>query len=292
MSNNDMEIMKYAVIGDPITHSLSPKMHNAAFAELRMNSEYFAVRVRKEELAQFADFARRELSGFNVTVPHKNNIIEFLDDISEECRATGSVNTVSVVGGRLVGASTDGYGLEMALKEAFGLELSGNSFLFIGCGGTVQAVAYHFLAKGAERLFIANRTLKKAEKLARHFTSALSGSVIECAALDDTARIAKFTDAAALVIQATSIGLAPDDPSPFPVELMRSDTPMFDTIYKHTRFLAAAAAAGAPNSGGAGMLLHQGARSFEIWTGRPAPLATMKKTLKFKLQLATGKSTK
>jgi shikimate dehydrogenase len=279
MSNNEKKILRYAVIGDPIVHSLSPIMHNAAFASLGMDAESSAVRVRERGLGVFAETARRELRGFNITVPHKNNIIEHLDAVSEECEVTGSVNTVSNVDGKLVGASTDGYGLEMALKDAFDVEIPGNSFFFVGCGGTVRAVAYHFLAKGAEKLFIANRTLAKAEKLARHFMEALPDSEIECAALEDSAELARFSDEAAVIIQATSIGLAVGDPSPFPAELIRPDTPMFDTIYKKTRFLADAEAAGAPFSGGAGMLLHQGARSFEIWTGRKPPVDVMRQAL-------------
>ncbi|NOY74465.1 MAG: shikimate dehydrogenase [Kiritimatiellaeota bacterium] len=270
---------KYAVIGDPIAHSLSPPMHNAAFEALEMDARYSTVHVSKMELAEFADRARRELRGFNITVPHKNNIIEYLDSISEECRITGSVNTVSNIDGELVGASTDGYGLETALKEEFGVDLNGNTFLFVGCGGTVQAVAYHFLANGAKSLFITNRTLSKAEKLADYFMDKISGSTIECAALDDTAKLAEFVSEAAVIIQATSLGLKESDPSPFPAELMNSGTPAFDTIYKRTRFLADAEAAGAPSSGGIGMLLHQGARSFEIWTGKEAPAAIMRSAL-------------
>ena len=281
MSDNMSNLkMKYAVIGDPIAHSLSPGMHNAAFVELEMDAEYSAIRVPENELADFAELARRELCGFNITVPHKNNIIEYLDEISEECEVTGSVNTVSNIDGRLVGTSTDGYGLELALKEAFGSEIDGNSFLFVGCGGTVQAVAYHFLAKGAEKLFITNRTLPKAETLADYFMEKIPGSLIECAAMDDMTKLERFVESASVVIQATSLGLSEDDPSPFPAELARRDTNMFDTIYKRTRFLADAEAVGAPNSGGSDMLLHQGARSFEIWTGHPAPLEIMRGSLR------------
>ena len=115
--------------------------------------------------------------------------------------------------------------------------------------------------------------------LLNYFMEKVPGSIIECAAMDDTSELKRFVESSSVVIQATSLGLREEDPSPFPAELARRDTNMFDTIYKRTRFLADADAVGAPNSGGSAMLLHQGARSFEIWTGHPAPLEVMRETL-------------
>jgi len=269
---------KYAVIGDPINHSLSPGMHNAAFNALAINAEYSAIQVKKEKLANFADFARKNLAGFNVTVPHKNAIIAHLDEVSDLCKVTGSVNTVTVRDGRLIGDSTDGYGMEMAIKEAFNIDIAGNSFLFLGCGGTVKAVSYHFIQQGAKKLFIANRTVSKAEALAKYLVECSTINV-EFTGIDNLPLLDTFSKEASVVIQATSLGLKETDPSPFPEEVIRNDTYMFDTIYKNTAFLKIAAKHGIPHAGGSLMLVHQGAKAFSIWTGKEAPVEVMKEAV-------------
>lgn len=270
---------QYAVIGDPINHSLSPQMHNTAFKTLQMNANYSAIHVKAGKLAEFTDFARENLDGFNVTVPHKSAIIEHLDDISELCKITGSVNTVTVKNGLLYGDSTDGYGMEMAIKEAFDIDIKGNSFLFLGCGGTVQAVSYHFLKEGAKALFIANRTLAKAEELVKHL-QAHTNAAVKCTAINHEKTLDHFMNEASVVIQATSLGLKESDPSPLPKHLIRKTTPMFDTIYKNTQFIKDAAEQGVKHANGSLMLVHQGAKSFSIWTGKEAPIEDMKKAVK------------
>jgi len=276
---NSEEKNQYAVIGDPIAHSLSPQMHNAAFHDLDLDSEYSAVYVTESELASFAENARHNLSGFNITVPHKENIIKYLDDISEECKITRSVNTVSNIEGKLFGQSTDGYGLEMALKEAFDIGLRNNSFMFLGCGGTVNAVAYHFLNSGAKELFIVNRTVSKAEELAVALREIFPERRIDFAQSEDSVKINCMLDSVKVIIQATSLGLKEGDPSPMALEMMRPDICMFDTIYKNTEFLKAAESCGCKCAGGQGMLVHQGVRSFEIWTGIKPSVEVMRSAL-------------
>lgn len=272
---------KYAVIGDPIKHSLSPQMHNAAFADLGIDALYSAEHVKESELADFANRARVEFSGFNVTVPHKENIIQYLDDITEECKVTGSVNTVTNRDGLLYGASTDGYGLEMALKEGLDLSLEGHTFLFLGCGGTVNAVAYHFLKNGANGLYIVNRTGEKAAKLAdelkRHFPEAN----IDFAQSNDNDKIESLLNNSpvSVIIQATSLGLNETDPSPLDAKFMRPEIAMFDTIYKNTNFIKAAKKCGCKVAQGQGMLVNQGAKAFEIWTGKMPSLKVMREAL-------------
>jgi shikimate dehydrogenase len=269
---------KYAVIGDPVKHSLSPKMHNAAFAALGIDAEYSAIHVKEDEIAKFADYARNELAGFNITVPHKENIIPYLDEISDLCKMTNSVNTVTNRNGHLIGDSTDGYGLEMAIKEAFGIDVKGNSFLFLGCGGTVRAVSYHFLQKGAKGLFIANRTISKAEELANSLSGA-TGVDIAYTGINDLEKLNKYLEDTSVIIQSTSLGLKESDPSPFPESLIRPGICMYDTIYKRTTFLKDAARHNAPNAGGDLMLVHQGAKSFSIWTDQTAPVKIMKNAI-------------
>lgn len=269
----------FAVIGDPINHSKSPQMHNAAFNDLHMDAEYSAVHVLPEELAIFAENAREKYAGFNITVPHKENIIRYLDGISEECQVTRSVNTVKNIEGKLFGQSTDGYGLEMALKEAFGVELKDTSFMFLGCGGTVNAVAYHFLNSGAKELFVVNRTVSKAEKLCRTLQLKFPHQTVTAAASKDKKQIKRMLDSVKVVIQATSLGLNEDDPSPLDPKLMRPEICMFDTIYKKTKFLEAAEKCGCKCVGGQGMLVHQGVKSFEIWTGVTPSAEVMREAL-------------
>ena len=276
----DNKKMKFAVIGDPIKHSKSPVMHNAAYSALGMNAEYSAVHVKKDDLEDFAHYARNNLNGFNVTVPHKENIIQFLDGVSELSAKTGSVNTVTVKDGKLFGDSTDGYGLAEAVKESFDLQIEGKSFLFIGCGGTVKAVSYYLADEGAEAVRIANRTVSKAEQLAGKLRNTQKGgTVIEAVPLADKSAVSAAVAKTDIVIQATSLGLKDDDPSPFPEELIRPGLYMFDTIYKETAFLRNAQKHNIPCAGGFLMLIHQGAASFRIWTGITPPLDVMKQSL-------------
>jgi len=269
----------YAVIGDPIAHSLSPVMHNAAFRSLEMEAEYIAVHVKAEDLGAFAEDARKNLAGFNITVPHKKGIIPFLDEVDPSALTAGSVNTVSIRSGRLIGCSTDGYGLETALKEAFGFEVPGGSAAFIGCGGAARAVSFYFAERGLKRLFILNRTLATAENLAAELREHFPEFQVETAALSDQERAGEFLRQSQTAVQCTSLGLKPDDPPPLDPELLPAGIKLFDTIYKPTPLLRYAKAHNIAHAAGLGMLLHQGARSFSIWTGVDAPVEVMRNAL-------------
>ncbi len=270
----------YAVIGDPIAHSLSPVMHNAAFRALALDADYAAFRVEAARLPAFMADARIRLKGFNVTVPHKQAVIPFLDEISDQAKAAGSVNTVSVREGRLLGDTTDGLGLELAVREAFGLEAKGLRILMVGCGGAVHAVARHLANAGAAAIRIVNRTPEKAFAMADRLRKSSSPSLIaESAALSDSASLRTFLADSDLLIQSTSLGLKPDDPSPIIPDLIPESICVFDMIYRETTLLAACRARGMRVSNGAPMLLHQGAASFRVWTGLRPPLEAMRDAL-------------
>ncbi|HBC85762.1 MAG TPA: shikimate dehydrogenase [Lentisphaeria bacterium] len=271
--------LKYAVIGDPVAHSLSPQLHNPAFKALGINAEYVSVHVKEQELPVFAERARKEFAGFNITVPHKNAIIPFLDSISDECKLTGSVNTVKNTNGHLHGESTDGYGLETAINEEFGIPVKGNCFLFVGTGGTVKAVSFHFAAKGAERLLFANRTVSKSETLVDELKRSRPGTKYSCCSLDDKKLLSEFISKTTVVIQCTSLGLKDGDPCPLEKEFFRQEKFYYDTIYRETAFIQAAKRMGCRTAGGLSMLLHQGVASFSIWTGQKAPVEVMRKSL-------------
>jgi shikimate dehydrogenase len=277
--NIDLENnIKYLVIGDPITHSLSPEMQNAAFEVSGLGRPYSKLHVKTEDFPEFVKFAREHLLGFNITVPHKKTIIPYLDSISKEAGLGESVNTVTVANGRLHGDSTDGYGLAAALSESFGLQVKGGSFFFIGCGGAVQASSFHFAAHGAKNLFFANRSIEKARELTEKLKQAYPDGNYEFCGLADHGRIKDFISNSVAAIQGTSLGLKPDDPLPLPPELLH-DICFFDTIYKNTPLLQYARQAELRVADGRGMLLHQGAKAFELWTGLTAPVEIMRQAL-------------
>ena len=270
----------YVVIGDPIGHSRSPAMQNAAFAFYGIDARDSARHVPRGTVESFLEEARRELAGFNLTVPHKAAVIPFLDEITPEAAAAGSVNTVTVRGGRLLGDTTDGYGLEQALLENFRLPVAGRNILLLGGGGAAHAVAFRLAARGAHAIRILNRTREKAEKLAARLRRYAPAASVEVLPSGDSRRLAESLADTAFLVQATSLGLQDGDPPPFDLDLLDSPLPelrVFDMIYRETPLLKRAAARGIPAAGGMSMLIHQGAKSFEIWTGRKAPVEVMKR---------------
>lgn len=269
-----------AVIGDPVAHSLSPAMHNPALKALGLNAVYKAFRVTADDLPNFVRSARETLSGFNITVPHKRAIVPFLDRVDAACERSNSVNTVRVAAdGTLSGTSTDGYGLAKALEEAFGANVRGLPVLFVGCGGAAQAVAWSLLEGGAASAAFFNRSVDKAETFVGELARYYPNVPLAWGALDDRARIAAALERDPVIIQSTSVGLKPSDPCPFPPELLRPGLRVYDMIYGRTALLKAAEKAGCAVADGRGMLLWQGARSLEIWTGQPAPIEIMRKAL-------------
>lgn len=271
--------MRYAVIGDPIAHSLSPVMHQVAFAALGLSADYTAVQVPPQELDHFVAKARQELAGFNVTVPHKETLLPLLDEIAPAASAAGSVNTVSNRNGRLYGDSTDGEGLETALREAFGLAPAGSRFVFLGAGGTVRAVVPHLLARGAAAIAVVNRTRDKATALMAKFAPTFPDAELRAIAATEGLALRELVAQATVIVQATSLGLQDGDPSPLAAEYFLPGVCYFDTIYRDTAFLAQARAQACRCADGLGMLLHQGAASFRIWTGHEPPLAAMRQAL-------------
>jgi len=268
--------LHFAVIGDPIAHSRSPLMHNAAFRALGLDADYRAVHVTKDALPAFLEEARTAFRGFNITVPHKNAVIPFLDAVSDRAKLAGSVNTVSVVDGTLRGDTTDGVGLERALLEVFGMPLNGAKVCILGCGGVVRALVYHLADAGCARLRILNRTVEKAVSLTDEIRAHAPALDCGCAALDDDAGTREALEGSDLVLQCTSLGLREGDGSPIDPDRIPAHVCVFDTIYRETALLARCRARGMKVSGGLPMLVHQGAESFRIWTGIEAPVEVMR----------------
>ena len=270
-------MIKYVVIGDPVSHSRSPGMQNAAFERLGMGRPYGRCHVSREDLPDFFAMAKKRLSGVNITVPHKENALPFLDEIDPIARLCRSVNTLDIRNGRIKGYSTDGYGLEQAVRKNFGLPPAGKTFCFTGCGGACRAAAIHLAAEGAGRIFLANRTVEKAADIARIIAENFPSCQVHFLPLGDKKELETAIAASDVLIQATSLGLKETDPAPFDLKLLNANKKIavFDTIYKQTLLLEEAERLNLPCTGGRDMLIWQGAASFRLWTGMEPDIDAM-----------------
>lgn len=265
------------VIGDPIRHSLSPTLHNAAFRHLGIDAVYVALQIRPADLRTgIAGLRSIGVMGFNVTVPHKERIVPLLDSVSAAAKATGAVNTVVNRNGKLHGENTDVIGFARALGEAR-VELQGARVLLMGAGGASRAVMAALAQGGARSVTIANRTPRRATTLAKQFCT----RQFECS----NARIDRLTatelESIDLVINATSVGLLGESYFELPFEAFKKSCVFYDLIPRvQTDFLTQAKRTRHRALDGLGMLLHQGAAAFEIWTGQTAPLTIMRTALR------------
>lgn len=267
---------RLGIIGHPIGHSISPLFQQAALDAIGFDGAYEPWDVAPEGVGEFVAGLRSPGTlGINVTVPHKEAVIPFLDEVDDWASTAGAVNTIVNRDGRLTGHNTDGIGFLRALREGAGFEPQGQAALVLGAGGSARGVVYALARAGAARLVIANRTLERAERLAQ--ISADSGVAAEAAALSDAPQAA--TDVA-LIVNCTSMGMVhgPDETgSPLSAADIPSTALVNDLVYNplETPLLREAARAGAATLGGIQMLVYQGAASFEMWTGQPAPVAVM-----------------
>ncbi len=268
---------RYCVIGDPIDHSQSPAMQNAAFAAYQMGDPYGRCRVRLAEIGDFFSFARDHLFGVNVTVPLKEAAAQRVDEIGKFAAATESVNTLKIADGRIFGDSTDGEGVLRALAETLHFAPDGKKILFLGAGGAARAASFALAFKGAKSIFFLNRTVERAQSLALQLQKNFPQLESAATSFADTANVKHFFADADLVIQSTALGWHDDDP---PIlEIPETDAAFFDFVYRDTPFLQTARQRGLAAADGKTMLLHQGAASFEIWTGKTAPLDAMRRAL-------------
>lgn len=257
-------------------------MHNAAFAALGLDWRYLAFEVTPENLRTAINGARAmHFAGLNLTVPHKLLAVDMVDELSVCAKQWGAVNTIQFTTDgrgqvRAIGYNTDADGLIRSLREDLGLELAGRKVLLLGAGGVGRTAALKLASERVAELFLVNRTQSKAEDIA-----------LEIKAQFPTANVLigypKSAAPVDLVLNATSLGLKADDPSPLadaPFSLKQARA-VYDMIYRpaETTLLRAARAAGCRTANGLGMLLHQGARAFEIWTGRTAPIEVMRRAL-------------
>jgi len=269
------------IIGSPVSHSLSPVMHNAAFAALALDWVYVPFPVPPERLPEaVAGLAALGVAGFNVTIPHKVAVIPLLDRISPEAELIGAVNTVAVRDGLLTGFNTDGSGLLAALAEKLDFSAAGKSVLVLGAGGAARSAAAALASAGAARVALVNRSPGKGEALVGLMQERLPGCALTA---DPLARLADpgYLGSFDLLVNTSSVGMAGDSFPGLDLGGLRAGCAVYDMVYAPplTPLLEGAAACGLPAANGLGMLVAQGEAAFAIWTGRKPPKGCMERAL-------------
>jgi shikimate dehydrogenase len=278
-----------AVFGDPVAHSLSPQMQNAALRACKIDMQYARFHIRANELRSALRFLRDlDFIGINLTVPHKIAALAQIDEADESASRAGAVNTIRVREKKLIGSNTDGEGFLRAVRNEFSVDVRDLRVMLIGAGGgTGHAIAWQCALENCERLVLVNRSYEKARALAEQLRPYFAGprvlgpvARLEAVALEESALRMQLADID-LIVNATPLGMNPSDPSPILARLLAPHHMIFDCVYgpSKTPLLRAADEAGARGANGLSMLLHQGALSFSIWFDREAPIDVMRKSL-------------
>lgn len=272
-----------ALLGSPVAHSISPLMHNEAFRLLDLDYTYLCFDVKEETLSSAVEGLKVcGIRGFNLTMPNKNKIVELLDELSPAARLIGAVNTVVNDNGHLTGYNTDGVGYMQAVKDA-GYDITGKTITIMGAGGAATAICAQAALDGVEKIHIfareTSRFWQRAQKLVENINSTLP-----CKAFlhenKDIQALAQAVSESALLLNATSVGMAPDIEETIieDTSLYHPDLVVSDVIYnpRETRFLREAREAGCRTFNGMYMLLYQGAEAFRLWTGKEMPVKEIK----------------
>lgn len=271
---------RLAVIGDPIGHSRSPQMHNPALQACGIEAQYIRVQVPVGRVAEaFRQFAACGFLGVNITIPHKFEALDAVDELDPLARQLGAVNTLAIREGKLHGYNSDGPGFLRSVKEAFGADIKDLRVLILGAGGGAgRAVAVQSALSGCQKLLLVNRSQAKAEAVAAeiHTLGGCADATVVAWDDDSLREALANTD---LIVNATSLGMKPDDAKLVPGDALCARHLVFDMVYRaggETPLLADARLAGARTVDGLTLLLHQGGISFEHWFDRPAPLEVMR----------------
>src|SRR5213596_2333358 len=281
--------IRLGVFGDPVAHSLSPQMQNAALRACEIKTQYAHFHILANELRSALLFLRkRDFVGINLTVPHKIAAFTQIDEADESATRAGAVNTIRVRDEKLIGSNTDGEGFLRAIRAEFSIDLRDLRVMIIGAGGgTGRAIAWQCALENCERLVLVNRTLEKANALVEQLRPFFSGprvlgpsARLEAVALDEPAMRTQLADID-LIVNATPLGMNPSDPTPLPARLVAPHHIVFDCVYgsSKTALLRAATEVGARGANGFSMLLYQGALSFSTWFDREAPIEAMRAAL-------------
>lgn len=250
----------YGVIGNPIEHSLSPEIHNSIFDKNHYNYIYIPLKIREEDLSDSIYTLKNNFQGFNITIPHKEKIIPYLDEVDREAQLYGAVNTVKVINGKMIGYNTDGYGFIKGF-EMEGIDIKGKKVLLLGAGGAAKVAAYEILKKGAF-LTIANRNREKAKRLKDQLISTTGIDKINICGIEDIS--GKYF----CIVNATPIGMYPKiDEIPIDKGILEDVSVVYDMIYNpyETKLLRTAKEYGCKRMNGFSMLFYQALRAQEIW---------------------------
>jgi shikimate dehydrogenase len=267
-----------ALIGHPVSHSLSPAMHNAAFVEDGLDFVYVCLDVEPDDLAAAVRGAQSlKLRGFNVTMPHKRAMVPLVDELDEGARISAAVNTVVIEDSVLRGYNTDGGGMVMACNEA-GIELSGRSVVLLGAGGTAAAIAVAFVKAGVGELHIANRSVEHAAEL----RDKLYGTGMKNIAVHPLDALEEALPHAEVVVNTTPLGMKEGDPMPVSPDYIREGRAFCDVVYRpgaQTPLVRLARGRGVPVVSGGRMLLYQGVLAQKLWTGREPNVKAMDRAI-------------
>ncbi len=276
--DTDSTTQEIGLFGYPLGHSISPAFHQAALEHYSLPIVYRAWPTPPQELAAAVERLRGErYLGANVTIPHKEAIVDLMDEVEPWAAKVGAVNTIVKSDGTLHGHNTDSYGFITSLVEKANFEPRGKSVLIVGAGGAARAAAYGLASNGAASLTIANRTVERAESLAQD----VSQEGLECRAASlSSSALAEASRGADLIVDATSVGMGGGEAegvSPLSSDLISPTALVYDMVYTPTvtPLMREAEKAGARTMGGLAMLVYQGAASFELWTAREAPVGVM-----------------
>jgi len=265
----------FAVIGDPIDHSLSPTIHNAAYRHLDLECTYIGYKINKNELESGIQSLKSiKISGFNVTIPHKIEIMKLLDDVDQDCELIGAANTIVNDNGFLKGYNTDMDGFIEPIKNRE-ISIKNSSVLLLGAGGASRAIIAGFAKEHARKITIVNRTIEKANNLAKFGKDLELES--DAISIDGMEKLDESYD---FVVNASSLGLK-NESSIIPTKLIDAKTTVYDIVYKpvNTELIKDAKKKNAQIIYGYEMLLAQASRSFEIWLKQKAPYEAMKKAI-------------
>ena len=278
----DSETKVLGIFGDPIGHTLSPVIQNAAIEETRVNMVYVPFHVTPAKLKEAVNSIKAlGMPGVNVTIPHKERVMEFLDDTTDEAKLIGAVNTIVNTDGILTGHNTDGAGYITSIKAETDFECAGKNIVILGAGGAARGVMAAILAEAPASVTLVNRTVERAETLSEDLGSHYADVKVHSVALEK-APLLPYISEADLLINTTSVGMGgkvPFNPLVLSLDRLPEDAIVSDIVYKplKTALLRSAQSAGHKIHKGLGMLIYQGALGFELWTGKKAPVETMRK---------------
>ena len=265
------------LIGYPVEHSKSPLMHNAAFQSLGLDFAYLLFSVKPPDLKEAVTGLRASnVAGANVTIPYKEEVMKYLDEITPEAKLIGAVNTIHNREGKLIGYNTDGQGFITSLLIDGKVKLEGQKVFLMGAGGAGKAVAVKLAERGVERLVITDKIVERAEALVGRLRENIPDCPVYAVAISSK-EFAETISESTLLVNATPVGMKEGDPCVIDPEYLHKDLFVYDVIYnRETPLIETAKKRGLKTLGGIGMLIHQGAASFEIWTGQKAPIEVMR----------------